>query len=77
MGPYGEVASVLQNLGPIHPARTFWRAGDDAVDHGGVERAVGDLASQCASRQMVRRLRRQFLHKHRRTTFPPPPVSAL
>jgi hypothetical protein len=25
---------------PIHPPRTFWRTGDDGVDHGAVERAM-------------------------------------
>jgi hypothetical protein len=31
---------ILHNLGPVIPARAFWRRGDDGVDRGGVELAV-------------------------------------
>jgi hypothetical protein len=38
--PNGEFRGVLQNASPIHPARTFWRTGDDGVELFGIERAV-------------------------------------
>jgi hypothetical protein len=46
-----EDSRILRDLGPIGPARTFRRVGDDGVDHGGVEVAMNhQRLSDCQHR---------------------------